>query len=70
MILEVDPAYFRPADVEELLGDPAKARKELGWVPEYDLKGIVEDMVESDIRLLKKESVLQKSGFTAKGYYE
>ncbi len=70
VILEVDSAYFRPSDVEELLGDPSKARKELGWVPEYDLKGIVEDMVESDIRLLKKEAVLQRNGFAAKGYYE
>ena len=50
VIIEVDPRYYRPAEVEQLLGDPSKARKELGWEPEYTLKEMVEEMVASDLK--------------------
>ena len=61
-ILEVDPSYFRPTEVDLLLGDPTKAKEQLGWEPEYDLKGLVQDMMESDIKLFKKDVNLMKAG--------
>ena len=53
-ILSVDPQYFRPTEVDLLIGDPTKAREKLGWVPEYDLSALVNDMMESDLNLMKK----------------
>ena len=53
VLIEVDPQFFRPAEVDLLLGDSTKARTELGWKPNYDLKMLVEDMVKSDYELAK-----------------
>lgn len=50
-VVKVDPKYFRPTEVELLLGDPSKAKSKLGWEPKYDLKSLVNEMVESDLRL-------------------
>lgn len=61
-VLSIDPAYFRPTEVDILIGDASKARDKLGWVPEYDLYGLVEDMLESDIKLMKKDIDLLKAG--------
>ncbi|QNR24750.1 GDP-mannose 4,6-dehydratase [Croceimicrobium hydrocarbonivorans] len=61
-VLSVDPSYFRPTEVDLLIGDPSKAKNKLGWVPEYDLQGLVEDMMESDIKLMKKDIDLLKAG--------
>ena len=61
-VLSVDPTYFRPTEVDLLIGDPSKAKKKLGWVPEYDLAGLVKDMMESDIQLMKKDLDLCKAG--------
>jgi GDPmannose 4,6-dehydratase len=61
-VLSVDPSYFRPTEVDLLIGDPTKAKEKLGWVPEYDLQGLVEDMMESDIKLMKKDIDLLKAG--------
>ena len=61
-VLSVDPSYFRPTEVDLLIGDPSKAKNKLGWVPEYDLQGLVEDMVESDIKLMKKDIDLLNAG--------
>ena len=61
-VLSVDPSYFRPTEVDLLIGDPSKAKNKLGWVPEYDLHGLVEDMMESDVRLMKKDIDLLKAG--------
>ena len=69
-ILAVDPAYFRPTEVELLIGDPSKAKKKLNWEPEYDLKGLVEDMVRSDLKLMKKEQYLRDGGFKIMNYFE
>ena len=55
VLIEVDPRYYRPAEVEELLGDPSKAHNELGWFPEYDLGSMVEEMVESDLQIAAAE---------------
>lgn len=57
-IVRVDPRYFRPTEVEELLGDPSKAREELGWVPEISLKEMCHEMMESDLEEAKKNRIL------------
>lgn len=69
-ILAVDPRYFRPTEVELLIGDPTKAKQKLGWEPKYDLKGLVNDMIWSDIKLMKKEQYLKDGGFKIMNYYE
>ena len=62
-LIEVDPRYFRPAEVELLLGDSTKARTELGWKPTYDLPALVKDMVQHDLELAKKEKTLREQGY-------
>jgi len=62
VIVKVDPKYYRPTEVDLLIGDPAKANKKLGWKPKYDLNTLVKEMVASDIRLFKKEELIKKSG--------
>lgn len=69
-LVAVDPQYFRPTEVELLIGDPTKARKILGWDPKYDLKGLVSDMIQSDIVLMKKEAYLQQGGYRTLNYFE
>ena len=61
-VLSVDPTYFRPTEVDLLIGDPSKAKKKLGWIPKYDLASLVKDMMESDISLMKKDVVLLRAG--------
>lgn len=63
VLVEVDPVYFRPAEVEILIGDSSKARKELGWEPEYKLEELIHEMVASDLELAKKEKVLKEHGY-------
>jgi GDPmannose 4,6-dehydratase len=70
LIVKVDPAYYRPTEVDLLLGDPTKSREKLGWIPEYDLNGLIEDMVISDLLLMKRESYLRKGGFSTYNYFE
>ncbi len=62
-VLSVDPAYYRPTDVNLLIGDPAKAKEELGWVPEHDLASLVKDMIRSDLKLMQKQQYLKDGGF-------
>lgn len=69
-VVEVDPAYFRPTEVELLIGDSTKARTKLNWEPEYDLKGLVEDMMRSDVKVMKKETYLKEGGFRIMNYFE
>lgn len=69
-VVEVDPAYFRPTEVELLIGDATKARTKLNWNPEYDLAGLVADMMKSDIKLMKKETFLKNAGFRVLNYFE
>ena len=69
-LVEVDPRYFRPTEVDLLIGDPAKANTKLGWKPEYDLKALVKDMMESDLELMKKDTYLKEGGFKTLNYYE
>ena len=61
-VLSVDPSYFRPTEVDLLIGDPSKAKNKLGWIPEYDLPMLVKDMMESDVLQMKKDLVLLNAG--------
>jgi len=69
-IVEVDANYFRPTEVELLIGDATKSRTRLNWIPEYDLKALVEDMMRSDVKLMKKETYLKEGGFRVLNYFE
>jgi GDPmannose 4,6-dehydratase len=69
-VVAVDERYFRPTEVDLLIGDPAKAKEKLGWVPEYTLQDIVKEMIESDINLAKKDLYLQDKGFKTLRYFE
>lgn len=69
-VVEVDPRYFRPTEVDLLIGDPTKAQTKLGWKPECDLEMLVNDMMESDLRLMKKEKYLKDGGFQTLNYFE
>lgn len=63
-VLSVDPEYFRPTEVDLLIGDPSKANKELGWTPEYDLHALIKDMVQSDLELMRRNVDLLQAGHT------
>jgi len=69
-IVEVDKAYFRPTEVELLIGDATKSRTKLNWIPEYDLAALVKDMMISDVKLMKKETYLKEGGFRVLNYFE
>jgi GDPmannose 4,6-dehydratase len=69
-VVNVDPAYFRPTEVDLLIGDAGKAREKLGWIPKYDLQALVSDMVQSDLHLVKKDDYLKKGGFKTMNYFE
>ena len=69
-LIEVDPRYFRPTEVETLLGDPTKAREHLGWRPEISFKSLVEEMVQEDLEEAKKDQVCQDHGFRTFNNYE
>ena len=62
VIVKVDPKYYRPTEVELLIGDPTKAMSKLGWKPKYDLAGLVQEMVASDLTLFKKDILLMEAG--------
>ena len=69
-VVAVDPKYFRPTEVELLIGDATKAKEKLGWVPEYDLQALVDDMMSSDVRLMEKDSFLKEGGYKIMNYFE
>lgn len=69
-VVAVDPRYFRPTEVELLIGDPSKCKQQLGWEPKYDLKALVADMMQSDMTLMKKGKYLVDGGYTIHNYYE
>jgi GDPmannose 4,6-dehydratase len=62
ILIKVDPRYFRPTEVDLLIGDPTKSNSKLGWIPEFDLAGLVEDMMLSDIKLMQKDIHLAQAG--------
>jgi GDPmannose 4,6-dehydratase len=69
-IVEIDPRYFRPTEVDLLIGDSTKARTELGWKPKYNLEMLVEEMIASDLRFMEREKALRDMGHESKRYYE
>jgi GDPmannose 4,6-dehydratase len=70
VIVRVDPRYFRPTEVETLLGDPTKAKEKLGWVPKTTLRELVAEMVESDYNAARRDSLVKMAGFQAYDYHE
>ncbi len=69
-VVAVDARYYRPTEVDLLIGDPTKSHTQLGWKPKYDLPMLVKEMVHSDVELFKKEKLLSQSGFTIKNQFE
>ena len=69
-VIAVDERYYRPTEVDLLIGDATKAREKLGWVPKYDLQSLVEDMMSSDLVLMQKQQYLQEGGYRIKNYFE
>src|ERR1700755_1857466 len=69
-VIAVDARYYRPTEVDLLIGDPTKAQQKLGWKPTYDLPMLVKEMVDADVQLFRKERVLKDSGFYVKNQYE
>ena len=69
-VVAVDAHYYRPTEVEQLLGDAAKARTKLGWEPTYDLPALVQEMVAADIELFRREKTLKESGFHIRQHHE
>ena len=69
-VIAIDPRYFRPTEVELLIGDATKAKEKLGWVPEYDLEDLIKEMMQSDLKLMQKDQYLKDGGYDVLNYYE
>ena len=69
-VIEVDPKYFRPTEVDLLIGDPTKAKEKLGWKPKYNLNELIKDMVRSDLELMKREKHIADGGYKTLNYFE
>jgi GDPmannose 4,6-dehydratase len=69
-VLSVDPKYFRPTEVELLIGDPTKAKTKLGWECKYDLADLIKEMMDSDLKLMKKNRYLNEGGYYTNNYFE
>ena len=69
-VVAVDPRYFRPTEVDLLIGDPTKANTKLGWIPEYNLEQLINEMMESDLKLMTKDQYLKDGGYTIMNYFE
>ena len=70
IVIRIDPRYYRPTEVDELLGDISKARRELGWYPKTSLEELVEEMIKYDLNEARKELILKKSGIEIESDYE
>ena len=69
-VLAIDPRYFRPTEVDLLLGDPTKSKAILGWKPKYDVNALLREMVDADIELMRGENVLKQGGFRVYNFHE
>ncbi|NNF01730.1 MAG: GDP-mannose 4,6-dehydratase [Bacteroidia bacterium] len=69
-VMKIDPEYYRPTEVELLIGDPTKATEKLGWKPKYDLKALVKEMVEEDVKLFTRDQYLKDGGHEVINYHE
>jgi GDPmannose 4,6-dehydratase len=70
VLVAVDPRYYRPTEVDLLIGDPSKSNQKLGWKPKYNVQSLVKDMMSSDIRLMKRDKFLKDSGHDIMRYFE
>ncbi len=70
IVARVDPRYFRPTEVETLLGDPTKAKEKLGWVPQTSFQELVSEMVRGDLEEAKRDELCRKHGFNTFNYHE
>ncbi len=70
ILVEVDTRYFRPTEVELLIGNAEKAKRQLGWEPKYTLEGMVDEMIDNDVELIKKEKYLLQGGYKILNYFE
>ena len=68
--MKVDPRYYRPTEVETLLGDPSKAKEKLGWVPTTPFEQLVKEMIEADYESARKDSLVKLAGFQAFDHHE
>ena len=68
--MAVDPTYFRPTEVETLLGDPSKAKEKLGWKPEITFDQLVEEMIAADLEEAKRDDLMQRAGFRISNHQE
>ena len=69
-IVQVDPRYFRPTEVETLLGDPTKAKQKLGWTPKITFQELVSEMVREDLKSAKRDELVKKHGYSTHDYNE
>nr|WP_262713789.1 GDP-mannose 4,6-dehydratase [Pseudobacter ginsenosidimutans] len=69
-VVSVDPRYYRPTEVDLLIGDPTKAQTMLNWKPQYDLPALVKEMMENDVDLFRKERMLQEAGYYVRNQFE
>jgi GDPmannose 4,6-dehydratase len=69
-VVKVDPKYFRPTEVDLLIGDPTKSKTQLGWIPKYNLEALVKEMAFSDLNLMRKQEYLKKGGYDTLNYFE
>ena len=69
-VVAVDARYYRPTEVDLLIGDPTKSQTQLGWKPKYDLAGLVKEMVANDVELFRKEVLLKDSGYYVRNQFE
>jgi GDPmannose 4,6-dehydratase len=69
-IVHIDPRYFRPTEVETLLGDPTKAKEKLGWVPKVSFEDLVREMVSEDLMLAERDEIVSRKGYRAYNYFE
>lgn len=69
-VVSIDPRYFRPTEVDLLLGDPTKSKEKLGWKPKYDVNALLREMVDADLDLMRGESHLKKGGFKIYNFHE
>lgn len=69
-VVTIDPRYYRPTEVDLLIGDPSKAQSKLGWMPKYDLRALVKEMVAADIELFRREKLLKDAGYKVLNQFE
>jgi GDPmannose 4,6-dehydratase len=69
-VVVIDPTYYRPTEVDVLIGDPSKAQEQLGWAPSYDLESLIKEMVQADLQHFRKEKALKDSGFYINNQFE